>query len=257
MTAAVPPDPQLRHEVDARRRHVVLLTTRGRFGLAAVGMAVLAAARLLGVAQVSWAFIVALALAAGAAHYALYRVVRDTPFRPWYVWLDVALGGATLSAVLYGLGPEGFLLGALYLIAPVRAALRLGPRVAWGALAGNVAAFAIVTSLQPAGSVWTWSVFLPEALTLVLVAAVLIPVVNAIGRRLRSARRVLARIEAGDLTAAVDDPEPDELGYLGRSVNRMTGGLAEIVRAVGGEGRELASLAEGLAASGEQLHASS
>ncbi|MGH7674427.1 MAG: hypothetical protein ACREMV_04065, partial [Gemmatimonadales bacterium] len=83
MTAAVPPDPQLRHEVDARRRHVVLLTTRGRFGLAAVGMAVLAAARLLGVAQVSWAFIVALALAAGAAHYALYRVVRDTPFRPW------------------------------------------------------------------------------------------------------------------------------------------------------------------------------
>ncbi len=257
MTAPVHADPQLRQEEDARRRHVVLTLTRGRFGLASLGIAVLAVVRLLGVGPVSWAFIAAFALTAAAAHYALFRVVRDTPFRPWYLWLDVALGAATLSAVLYGLGPEGHLLSATYLIAPLRAALRLGRRVAWGALAGNVAAFAMITLVQPADSSWTWTVVLPEALTLALVAAVLIPVVTAIGRRLRGTRRVLARIEAGDLTAAVEDPEPDELGYLGRSVNRMTAGIAEIVRAVGGEGRELAALAEELAASGEQLHAAS
>ncbi|MGH7645790.1 MAG: hypothetical protein ACREMR_09405, partial [Gemmatimonadales bacterium] len=178
MTAPVHADPQLRHEEDARRRHVVLTTTRGRVGLATLGIAVLAAVRLLGVGPVSWTFITAFALTAAAAHYALFRVVRDTPFRPWYLWLDIALGAATLSAVLFGLGPEGHLLSAMYLIAPARAALRLGRRVAWGTLAGNVAAFAIVTRLQLPGGAWTWSAFLPETLTLVLVAAVLIPLVT-------------------------------------------------------------------------------
>ncbi len=257
VTAPVQADPRLRREDDARRQHVVLTTTRGRFLLATLGIVALGGLRLLGVGPVTWAFIVGFAATSAAAHYALFRVVRDTPFRPWYLWLDVALGAATLSAVLYGVGPEGHLLAALYLIAPAQAALRLGRRVAWGTLAVNLAAFAIVTAVQLPGGVWTWSVFLPEALALLLVAAVLIPLVTAISYRLRATRRVLARIEAGDLTAAVEDAAPDELGDLGRSVNRMTAGLAEIVRAVGGEGRELAALAEALAASGEQLHAAS
>src|SRR2546426_11635326 len=74
-------------------------------------------------------------------------------------------------------------------------------------------------------------------------------------RRLRATREVLAQIERGDLTVALQDPESDELGYLGVSVNRTTEAIAATVRQVQRQAHDPAAMAQQLAASAQELQA--
>src|SRR5207249_6964379 len=92
---------------------------------------------------------------------------------------------------------------------------------------------------------------------LVFVVAAVAPLLAKMIERLQVARGTLAKIEGGDLTARVDDPEHDELGYLGLSLGRTTDSIGEIVRQVQRQAHELAATAEQLAASAEELQASS
>src|SRR2546427_5544503 len=55
----------------------------------------------------------------------------------------------------------------------------------------------------------------------------------------------------------VRDPELDDLGYLGLTVNRTTEAIAEIVRQIQQQAQELAAMAQELAASAQQLQAAS
>src|SRR5207249_1298372 len=176
----------------AKRRQYVLANTRARWGLVGFAIVLLTAMRLARVVVFPGEFLVGFAAAAAALNYGMYRLARDTPFRAWYAHLNLAVGAALITAVLYGLGPGGHLLYAAYLIAP-----------------------------------------------------------------LQVARGTLAKIEGGDLTARVDDPEHDELGYLGLSLGRTTDSIGEIVRQVQRQAHELAATAEQLAASAEELQASS
>ena len=213
--------------------------------------------RLAHIVPLSWLFLLGFAGGAAALNYAMYRLLHDTAFRPWYAHVNIAVGSVMISAVLYGVGPSGHLLYAAYLIAPLQAAVYLGRREVWQALGISGAGFALVTTLRVPDGMWTWSPFFQESLVLLFTTVALAPVLGKMVERLQAARNTLAQIEGGDLTARVDDPEHDELGYLGRSLGRTTDAIADIVRMVQTQAHDLSATAEQLAASAEELQASS
>src|SRR5881396_4431011 len=230
MTAPASLEDQLAAEQLAKRRRYVLANTRARWALVGFAVVLLATLRLALIVPLSWGFLAVFAGASAAVNYGMYRLVHDTPFRTWYVYLNIVVGSAMISAVLYGLGPGGHLVYAAYLIAPLQAAVYLGRREVWQALAINVGAFAVATTLRTLEGLWTWSAFVQETLVLVFVVVAVAPLLVRMIERLQVARGTLAKIEGGDLTARVDDPEHDELGYLGLSLGRTTDAIAEIVR---------------------------
>src|SRR5438309_9562795 len=230
MPAPVALAAQLAEESRATQRHYVLANTRARWTWLAVGVALLAAVRLARLAPVSWWLIVGFAAVFAAANFAMYRITRDTSFRPGYAHLNIAIGSGVISTVLYALGPTGHVLYAAYLIAPLEAAWCLGRTEAWQALALNLTGFGVGTALRAAAGDWSWSVFFQESLGLAFACVVLVSMLTRIVSRLRATREALVQVERGDLTGQVADAALDELGSLGMSVNRTTEALAEIVR---------------------------
>jgi methyl-accepting chemotaxis protein len=164
-----------------------------------------------------------------------------------------------ISAILYAVGPTGHLLYVAYVIAPLQAALYLGRTEAWQALVVNLTGFGVATGIQVSQGEpgWAWSLFAEESLVLLFVCAALVPLLGRLVDRLKAARTTLAQVERGDLSVQIDDDEPDELGFLGVSMNRTTEAIAAIVRQVQQQSMDLAAMAEQLAASAEELQAAS
>src|SRR5437868_9351195 len=239
----------------AKLRRYALASARGRWRAAGLGVALLAAVRIAGLAPIAWSFILGFAVVFAVVNYAMVRVARTDEPPPWYTHATLAVGAAIISAIVYAVGPTGHLLYVAYLIAPLQAALYLGRNEAWQALIVNLAAFALVTGIRTSQGApgWSWSAFLEESLVLLVTGAALVPMLSRLVARLRATRTTFARLEAGDLTARVPDDAPDELGYLGVSVNRTTDGIAAIVRQVQRQGRELAAMAQQLAAAAHHV----
>ena len=67
--------------------------------------------------------------------------------------------------------------------------------------------------------------------------------------------------ERGDLTRQLAAPPPgatpDEIGYLGISVNRTTAAIADVVREIGQQGQALAAMAQQLATAARELQTAS
>ena len=258
-------DTQLLAERNAKQRQYVLANTRARWQFLGVGIALLVVVKLAGIAAISPWFILAFAASFVAANAVVRRLAQRQPFEPWYAQLNIVVGCLMISAVLYAMGSSGHALYGAYLIAPLQAALYLGRRESWIALAVNLVAFALTTALaQVTGRGWAWSFYLQESLVLALACLALIPMLVQIVDRLRQARGVLGEIERGDLTRQVGDADatPDELGYLGVSVNRTTAAIADIMREIGNQGHALADMgqelsvaARGLQAASEQIRA--
>jgi methyl-accepting chemotaxis protein len=250
---------QLADEDRAKQRRYVLANTRARWRFVALGAALLAILRVARVAPVSWPFILGFAGVFAALSYAMLRVARGGEFRAWHAHADMALSAAMISAILYAVGPSGHLLYVVYLIAPLQAALYLGQTEAWQALLVNLTGFGLATAVRVSQSTpgWAWSAFAQETLVLGFVGAALVPPLARFVTRLQAARGTLAQVEGGDLTVKVQDEEPDELGYLGASVNRTTGAIAGVVRQVQHQSHDLAAMAQQLAASAQELQAAS
>jgi methyl-accepting chemotaxis protein len=251
---------QLVEEQFAKQRQYVLANTEARWRFVAVGILLLLAVKLAKLVPISFWFILGFAVAFVAANYTVRRLARRLPFQPWYAQLNLVVGCLMISAVLYAMGPNGHVLYGAYLIAPLQAALYIGRREAWGALITNLVAFALVTALGHALAApgWPWGVFVQEALVLVFACVALVPMLVQIVDRLRTARGVLGEIERGDLTRKLGAADtPDELGYLGVSVNRTTAAIAEIVREIGRQGLALATMGQELATAARQLQGAS
>src|SRR3989442_994665 len=77
-------------ETRAKQRRHILSSARARWIFVSVGVALLVATRLAGAAPISWWFIGGFAVAGAAMNSAMYRVARDTPFRPWSAHLNFA-----------------------------------------------------------------------------------------------------------------------------------------------------------------------
>jgi methyl-accepting chemotaxis protein len=255
------PSPSLEHQLleerRAKQRQYVLANTRARWVFVGFGILLLIAVRVAGIATISLWFLLGFAASVAAANAAVRRLVQRAPFQPWHAQINLVVGCLMISAVAYAMGPTGHVLYGAYLIAPIQAALYLGRREAWGALATNLAGFALATALRQAlaGPGWAWALYVQEALVLVFAGAALIPMLAQIVARLQRARGVLGEIERGDLTrqVGVADTATDELGYLGVSVNRTTAAIAEIVREIQRQGHVLTTMARELAASARAL----
>src|SRR3989442_8656140 len=255
MTAPAALQRQLADEHTAKQRQYVLSNTRVRWSVVGIAVALLAGARVAGVIPISWSFIAGFGAAFAAANYGMRRLARDAGFRVWYAHLNVALGTALITAVAYAVGETGHLLYAAYLIAPLQAAYYLGREEAWQALVLNLAGFALLTALRQGGGGGNWTLYLEESLVLVFCCAALVPMLTKIVRRLRATREGLAQIERGDLTVALRDPESDDLGYLGVSVNPTTEPIAATGRQGQRQAHDLAPMAQQLAASAQELQA--
>src|SRR5437764_12914 len=259
MAYAADLDHQLAAEDRTKERQYVLSGTRGRWRVLGLGVVLLAAIRLAGVVPVAWSFILGFTVLFAAVNYATTRVARSGALPPWYTLATMAVSAAMISAIVYAVGPTGHLLYVAYLIAPLQAALYLGRNEAWQTLIVNLAAFALVTGIRTSQGApgWSWSAFLEESLVLLVTGAALVAMLSRLLARLRATRTTFARLEAGDLTVRVPDDAPDELGYLGVSVNRTADGIAAIVREAQRQGQELAAMAQQLSASARQLQAAS
>jgi methyl-accepting chemotaxis protein len=253
-------DSQLLEEHDAKQRQYVLANTRARWRFVGIGILLLVLVKLAGIATISLWFILAFAATFAAANAAVRRLAQRLPFEPWYAQLNIVVGCLMISAVLYAMGPTGHVLYGAYLIAPLQAAHYLGRREAWTALGTNLVAFALTTGAgQLTSRGWAWSLYIQESLVLVFVCLALIPMLVQIVERLRQARGVLGEIERGDLTRQIGDADatPDELGYLGVSVNRTTAAIADIVREIGQQGHALAAMGQQLTGAARELQAAS
>lgn len=250
---------RLADEERAKQRQYVLSITQARWRFVGVGVVLLAGVRLVGLVPVSWLFIVSFAAAFAALNQMMLRLARGREFHAWYAHANIAVGAALISAVLYGLGPTGHLLYVAYLIAPLQAALYLGPTEAWQALLLNLTGFGLGSAIRITQDTpgWEWSLFVQETLVLVFATVALVPMLTQFVTRLKVARATLAQVERGDLTVKVPDSELDELGYLGVSVNRTTAAVAGVVRQVQRQAQDLASLAQQLATSAQELQAAS
>jgi methyl-accepting chemotaxis protein len=244
---------QLDAEYRAKQRTYVSANTQARWRLIAVGVLLLGAVRAFGMVAVPWAFLLGFLVASAAANLAMVWLVRRTAFRPAYVTLTLALGGAMISAVVYALDRTGYLLYGAYLIAPLQAAFYLGRRTAWTSVGINLTGFAIVAGLRAPAHQWGWSVFLQAALVVAFTAFALIPMLTDITRRLRRTRQLLAQVERGDLVVRLHDPADDELGHLSDSVDQTTAAVAQAIREVQLQARDLLPLARRLSVAAGDL----
>src|SRR5437899_12056077 len=105
---------QLAEESRAAQRQYVLANTRARWTLLGLGVALLAAVRLARLVPVSWWLFVGFAAVFAAANIALYRITRDTPFRPGYTHVNICLGSCVSSSLLYAHCPTRRVLYAAY-----------------------------------------------------------------------------------------------------------------------------------------------
>jgi len=168
---------QLADEDRAKQRRYVLANTRARWRFVVLGSALLAILRVARVAPISWFYILGFAGLFAAISYAMLRVARGDEFSAWHVHVDIAVGAAMISVILYAVGPSGHLLYGVYVIAPLQAALYLGQTEAWQALLVNLTGFGLATAIRISqGSPgWAWSAFAQETLVLAVVSAALIP----------------------------------------------------------------------------------
>jgi methyl-accepting chemotaxis protein len=243
---SIPADEQL-----AQRRGYIAADVRARWAWIGAGGVLLAVARVARLTVAPWWLILAAVGAFAATNYGLWRGAREGRWQPWFVPLSGGIWSALISLVLYGLGPGSYLACAFYLVVPIRTALYLGPTEAWQNLGLNLLGFGIVTALH-AGAGW-WAAFLKAAVVLGACGVALIPTLARLVDRLRRARLVLAQLERGDLTARCDDPERDDLGHVGSSLNRTIDAIAATVRPVQAAARELESLAHQLTIAAKRL----
>src|SRR5690349_13806111 len=166
MTAPRPLDDELAAEQDAKQRQYLLANTRARWTFVGVGVALLVLVRVAHLVPMSFLFIAAFTVIFGAVNFGMARLARDTAFRTWYAALNVGIGTAMITTMLYAMGPTGHVLYAAYLIAPLQAAFYLGVETAWGAAVLNVTGFAVVTALRNGEGAWTWSLYVQESLVL-------------------------------------------------------------------------------------------
>jgi methyl-accepting chemotaxis protein len=196
---------------------------------------------------------VALSLMVNAATMWASRSADRT--RPAHRYAIATLDIALISTLVAAFGHPALL--PIYLIGIVGYSLHRGR--ALGAYAGalSVAGWLLGSWAHQAahpgtGSV-TWT--LVGAGLLALVAAQVVPITSNLRERIITTRACLRAAERGNLLERAPVAHDDELGFLGRGINRMLDEAGSLIAGVQREAQEVAALTEEMAASTQQLSA--
>ena len=119
-------------ELRTKRRRYVLAMTQARWRWIGGCVVLLGVARTAGLITIPWVVILAFALSIAGINSSIRRLARDRAVEPWYVTLDLGLGTAMISAVLYALGRRSSCLRRL-LDCSNQTAFSLGLQQAWQA----------------------------------------------------------------------------------------------------------------------------
>ena len=182
---------------------------------------------------------------------------RHDGHRWWYRYLFATLDVFLLSTVVMAFGNES--LALLYFLVVVPYSFDRGRTLGYYTALASTAAFLLSTwwySLSdPAQPVrWLWSG--ASAGLLLLISLQIVPIASKLIRRIRDTRERMLGAEGGNLSARVETPYADELGFLQRSFNRMMERLGHLIGVVKREADEVASYAERLAESSRVLNTS-
>jgi methyl-accepting chemotaxis protein len=193
-----------------------------------------------------------------AANWALLWVAsRPRLYRPWLRYLFATCDAALLSIAMLAVGSP--VLAIAYLLAIVPASFDRGTALGYTSAAASVAGFLAAAwghqalSGAPPRSAET----LLAAALLLGISLQLIPQGSRLIMRIRDLRARMAEVEAGALAVRAAAREDDELGFLGRGVNRMLDRLTLLVAARDREAAEVAQVARQLTQSAVELHARS
>ena len=199
-------------------------------------------------------------LVAGGAAFLneLLGLIHERGWYRWWLVYALSLIDVLLVAVLIVWFGHGGLVAALF-IAVLPYAFDQGHAVGnflvlSGALAYLAASFLHNTLYEPNQSLRAAGL---ETVVFILVAMALKRIPATLIARIRQARSVMGEAEQGYLAVRAPTGESDELGFLGRSFNRMLEEIGGTISTVQREADEVAAFAEQLAASAEELHATS
>ncbi len=201
--------------------------------------------------------VVAVAATAAVLNAVLGRLLGRHWYRWWLTYAVAAYDVALAAALIVWYGSGGWLVAMLLAVVPY--ALTQGLAVALFPIAVGALAYVGASHLHARWSVAevpTTAVYL-ETLAFAVVALALGRIASSFLSRVRRTRAVLAEAEQGFLAVRAAAVDADELGLLERSLNRTLDEIAGTISSVQREADEVAVLAEALAASAQQLHATS
>jgi methyl-accepting chemotaxis protein len=181
---------------------------------------------------------------------------RRDRHRWWYRYLFATLDVFLLSTIVMGFGNES--LAILYFLVVVPYSFDRGRALGYyTAILSTIAFLASMlwyslTDPQPARPLWAGA----AAGLLLLISFQIVPIASKLIRRIRDTRERMLGVEQGNLSARVEMPYSDELGFLQLSFNRMMERLGGLIGAVKHESDVVAQYAEQLAESSRVLNVS-
>jgi methyl-accepting chemotaxis protein len=204
---------------------------------------------------IPWSLSIAFSTVALAATIGMWWLQKRQTFAPWHFWSMLSLDTILMIGFVVMLGQQGYLAPLVILYAVGSYALGV-PRAAYVQLG-------LGTILYPAARLasahFTGIAISPGIVALETVFMLGLGLIAAKGpvqytKRLRAARKLLARIEQGDLSIRLDQSELDDLGFLSVSVNAMTTSVGALVREIQETSRAVAHQAAMVASSASDMH---
>ena len=204
---------------------------------------------------IPWSLALAFSTVALIATVGMWWLQGRTRFVPWHFWSMLSLDTILMMGFVVMLGQQGYLAPLVILYAVGSYALGV-PRAAYVQLGLGAVLYPAARLL---GAHFTGIVIPPGIVALETVFMVGLGLIAAKGpvqytKRLRGARKLLARIEQGDLSVRLDQSELDDLGFLSVSVNAMTTSVGALVREIQETSRTVALQAATVASSATQMH---
>jgi len=239
----------LRNEDRAKDTLTFRLGARRRYILTAVLGVAGVAGSLSGIAPVSLAVVLAIAIAALLLNALLTTLAVGPLSGVWWMRYAVAtLDVALISTVIAAMAENALVM--LYFLVIIPYSFDRGRALGYFTASASAAGFLLVRlPVLPPGSGTAAGVWIVVyAALLLVIASQLVPISSRLIARIRATREVVARAESGNLLARVDTRSTDELGLLQQSFDRMLERLGQLIGTVQREADQVAGLAERLAA---------
>jgi len=230
---------------------------RRRMAIIAIGLALFIATTS-GILAASFATMAALFAGSLLLNELLTRqALRPGAYRRWYTYVFATFDVVLISTLVRVFGYSGLI--AVYLVAIVPYSFDQGQVLARFTVTASVVGYLTAqwgfARSHPGDARLLFAML--DAVVLVVVSWLLVPISSRLIRRIRTTRECMAEAEQGNLLVRATARHTDELGFLERSFNHMLAELSETIAVVQREADQVATFAEGLAATTHGVNSTS